>query len=104
MTLAQLIAEAQVLAGCEHQCAVLGHRWKSIGGRHCPFHHDGCGASQAVHECESCGDIDYGERPGEPAYDWCAGELFNCGGAAESESATEQAAQRPSMPAGGSTR
>ena len=79
----RLVAEAIVLGGGEHQCAVLGHRWKSIGGRQCPFHEDGCGnASQAVHECESCGDIDYGQAPGEPGYDWCAGEQFNCGGRA----------------------
>jgi hypothetical protein len=82
--IARLIAEAEVLAGGQHQCAVLGHRWKSIGGRPCPFREDGdddsgCGHSQAVHECESCGDIDYGENPGEPGYDWCAKENFNCG-------------------------
>lgn len=76
-SLNRLIAEAAVLAGGEHQCAVLGHRWKSVGGRACPFG-DGCGHSQAVHECESCGDVDYGERPGEPGYDFCAGENFNC--------------------------
>lgn len=75
--LTRLIAEATVLAGGEHQCAVLGHRWKSIGGRACPFG-EGCGHSQAVHECESCGDVDYGERTGEPGYDFCAGENFNC--------------------------
>lgn len=82
---ARLIAEAQVLAGGEHQCAVLGHLWKSIGGRACPFHEHGCGNSQAVHECESCGDIDYGERHGEPGYDWCAKQQFDCGGSALSE-------------------
>ncbi len=86
MTLARLIAEAKVLGGGEHQCAVLGHVWKSIGGRPCPFHEDGCGnASQAVHECESCGTIDYGENPGEPGYDWCASKHFDCGGYALSE-------------------
>jgi hypothetical protein len=78
----RLIAEAVVLAGGEHQCAILGHRWKSIGGRACPFYKLGCGnASQAVHECESCGDVDYGERAGEPGFDYCAGTHFNCGGA-----------------------
>lgn len=77
----RLIAEAQVLAGGNHQCAVLGHRWKSIGGRACPFHKNGCGnASQAVYECESCDDVDYGDQPGYPSYDWCAGERFDCGG------------------------
>lgn len=81
MSLDHLLAEAAVLAGGEHQCAVLGHRLKSIGSRPCPFHIDGCGnASQAVHECASCGDVDYGENPGEPGYDWCANQQFNCGG------------------------
>lgn len=84
MSLSRLIAEASVLAGGDNPCAILGHKWKSIGGRACPFHVDGCGnASQAVLECESCGDIDYGDLPGLPAYDWCAGEGFNCGGDAE---------------------
>jgi hypothetical protein len=75
--LARLIAEAKVLAGGEHQCVVLGHIWKSIGGRACPFG-DGCGQSQAVHECESCGTIDYGENPGEPGFDWCRNSEFDC--------------------------
>lgn len=79
--LARVIAEAVVLAGGEHQCATLGHNWKSIGGRACPFYKDGCGlASQAVHECASCGDVDYGERAGEPGFDFCANTDFNCGG------------------------
>ena len=78
--LSRLIAEAEVLAGGEHQCAVLGHRWKSIGGRACPFVEDGgCGHSQAVHECESCGVIDYGENAGEPGFDWCQKNEFDCG-------------------------
>lgn len=79
-SLKQLVAEAAVLAGGEHPCKTLGHKWKSIGGRACPFTEDGCGASQAVHECEACGDVDYGERPGEPGYDFCEGQQFNCGG------------------------
>lgn len=87
--LERLIAEATVLAGGKNECAVLGHRWKSIGGRACPFHADGCGnSSQAVHECESCGAIDYGERAGEPGFDWCAGTGFNCGGDAPQPSAS----------------
>lgn len=87
--LTRLIAEAEVLAGGEHQCAVLGHKWKSIGGRACPFHEHGCGnASQAVEECESCGEIDYGSRPGYPGYDWCESQSFNCGGCAEGKTVT----------------
>jgi hypothetical protein len=82
--LVRLIAEAVVLGGGEHQCAVLGHRWISIGGRACPFNEGrGCGnASQAVHECASCGALDYGENHGEPGYDWCSKQEFNCGGEA----------------------
>jgi hypothetical protein len=76
--LAHLIAEAIVLAGGKNQCAELGHRWKSIGGRACPFGE--CGHSQAVHECESCGAIDYGENSGEPGFDWCQSKQFDCGG------------------------
>jgi hypothetical protein len=78
--LSRLVAEAVVLAGGEHQCAKLGHVWKSIGGRPCPFSEWGCGESQAVHECVSCGDIDYGTSKGEPGFDWCAGQDFDCGG------------------------
>lgn len=78
--LSRLIAEASVLAGGKHPCAVLGHQWMSIGGRPCPFHEHGCGGSQAVYECSACGDTDYGEREGEPGYDFCKGEEFNCGG------------------------
>ena len=84
--LARLIAEAEVLAGGQHQCAVLGHVWKSIGGRPCPFHEEGCGSGQEVLECTSCGDIDYGASPGEPGYDFCKSRGFNCGGGAEPQS------------------
>lgn len=56
----RLIAEASVLAGGVHPCAVLGHVWVHIGGRNC-----GCGegnCSIPVHECSACGDYDYGEN------------------------------------------
>lgn len=62
-TLTRLIAEAQVLAGGDHPCAILGHKWTHIGGRWC-----GCqgsetwGCSVPVRECESCGDCDYGDN------------------------------------------
>ena len=78
--LRRLIAEAEVLAGGEHPCAVLGHKWKMIGGRACPFKDEGCGASQAVERCEACGEWDYGVAPGHPGYDWCASQHFDCGG------------------------
>lgn len=86
--LLRLIAEATVLAGGKHVCEQLGHRWKSMGGRACPFHEDGCGEanSQAAEQCESCELIDYGTEPGLPGYDWCASRGFNCGGYADADS------------------
>jgi hypothetical protein len=70
--LARLLAEAAVLAGGQHQCAVLGHLWKSAGGRQCPRvtedHMGKC--SQTVYVCASCGLEDYGD-PGGPAYEEC---------------------------------
>lgn len=36
--------------------------------------------SQAAEECESCGEVDYGDKPGYPGYDWCADNNFDCGG------------------------
>lgn len=86
MTLANLnglIYEAQVLAGAPRKCHVDGHKWKSVGGRACPFHADGCGNhSQTVYQCEVCGEFDYGDVAGSIAFDECAGERFNCGGRA----------------------
>ncbi len=58
--LQRLIAEAQVLAGGKHQCAVLGHDWVFVGGSACPCANGGC--SLPVHECRSCGDCDYGDN------------------------------------------
>jgi hypothetical protein len=75
-TLSRLIAEAKVLAGGKHQCEVLGHIWKSEGGRQCPRalpdeFEPPC--SQTVYVCESCGEEDYGD-PGGPAYRECITE------------------------------
>jgi hypothetical protein len=56
----RLIAEASVLAGGEHPCSVLGHKWKHIGGRNCGCRNGHC--SFPVHECEACGDCDYGDN------------------------------------------
>lgn len=56
----RLIAEASVLAGGTHPCSVLGHKWKSDGGRWCGCCDGGC--SVPVHECEACGDCDYGDN------------------------------------------
>jgi len=70
--LARLIAEASVLAGGQHPCSILGHQWKSIGGRQCPYASDMAApnCSQAVYECPACDAIDYGE-PGGPGHRDC---------------------------------
>jgi hypothetical protein len=63
----RLIAEAQVLAGAAHPCALLGHQWVSIGGANCgcEWVEDGehCRGqcSVPVYEC-FCGDCDYGDN------------------------------------------
>lgn len=56
----RLIAEASVLAGGIHPCAILGHKWVSIGGMNAGCYCGQCSAP--VHQCESCGDCDYGEN------------------------------------------
>jgi len=57
----RLVAEAVVLAGGHHPCAILGHIWSFVGGANC-----GCGlnahCSVPVHQCASCGDCDYGQN------------------------------------------
>jgi hypothetical protein len=54
----RLIAEARVLAGGDHPCKILGHKWVFDGGANC-----GCGqCSVPVHRCEACGDYDYGDN------------------------------------------
>ena len=58
--LARLIAEASVLAGGDHPCAILGHRWRFSGGSWCGC--DGGSCSVPVYECDACGDCDYGEN------------------------------------------
>lgn len=58
--LERLAAEAVVLAGGDHPCGVLGHRWVFAGSRNCGCGHDAC--SVPVHECEACGDCDYGDN------------------------------------------
>lgn len=61
-----------MLAGGQHQCAVLGHKWESNGGRICPRGDPMGGGprSQNVYVCGSCGLEDYGQ-PGGPAHDEC---------------------------------
>ena len=58
--LTRLIAEAAVLAGGKHPCAILGHRWRFIGCA--PRETNGCWYSVPVHECDACGDCDYGDN------------------------------------------
>ena len=43
-------------------CAEVGHRWKHIGGRNAGCEHSGCSCSVPVHECQVCGDCDYGNN------------------------------------------
>ena len=59
-TLDRLIAEASVLAGGDHPCAILGHKWVFSGGANCGCPDGYC--SVPVHECEACGDCDYGDN------------------------------------------
>lgn len=70
--LTRLIAEASVLAGGAHPCAVLGHKWVSIGGRRCPYAGEYAepNCSQTVYQCSACDVTDYGE-PGGPGHHEC---------------------------------
>lgn len=61
MPISRLIAEASVLAGGDHPCGVLGHRWVFSGGANCGCK-DFLGCSIPVYECEACGDCDYGDN------------------------------------------
>ena len=60
LDLTRLIAEAAVLAGGDHPCAILGHKWIFTGGSPCDCPEGGC--SRSVHVCEACGDCDYGDN------------------------------------------
>jgi len=62
--LEKLAIEAVALAGGPHPCQSLGHKWKFVGGRTagCSDDLDECDCSVPVHECEICGDCDYGEN------------------------------------------
>lgn len=55
-----LIAEAEVLAGGDHPCDVIGHNWISDGGSNCGCIDGNC--SVPTHKCSGCGDFDYGEN------------------------------------------
>lgn len=60
----RLAARAVADAGGEHPCHILGHKWKHIGGRNacCDRGADTCVCSVPVHDCEICGDCDYGDN------------------------------------------
>jgi len=47
--LTRLIAEAAVLAGGKHPCAILGHRWRFIGAAGRERNAPGCAASNLKH-------------------------------------------------------
>ena len=45
-------------------CQSGEHKWKSVGGRNAYCENgDLCDCSVPVHECEVCGDCDYGNTP-----------------------------------------
>ena len=69
-----LIRSASVELGSD-ACHAGNHDWQGQGGRGCPHPEDiGDGVcSQAVYECRSCGETDYGYKGG-PAYADC----MNC--------------------------
>lgn len=53
-------------------CRAGKHDWQTMGGRGCPHPEDvgyGC-CSQAVYECRTCGEVDYGDEGG-PGYADC---------------------------------
>jgi len=63
--LMRLIAEAEVLAGGKHKCAVLGHNWRFSGGRNCGCEFEDGSKGQCsipVYQCDGCGDYDYGDN------------------------------------------
>lgn len=56
-----LVAQAVALAGGDHPCSLLGHRWASSGGANCGCSdHGSC--SVPVNRCIACGDYDYGDN------------------------------------------
>jgi hypothetical protein len=48
-----------MLTNGSHPCS-NGHKWKFKGGKNCGCHPD-ASCSLPVHECERCGDCDYGD-------------------------------------------
>jgi hypothetical protein len=66
-TLSEQLADAQAIVHriertiASASCAEVGHRWKSLGGCNACCSDD-CRCSVPVHECEVCGDCDYGDN------------------------------------------
>lgn len=61
--LSELEAQAAVLRsriGAE-TCETAGHVWRHIGGRNAGCD-DACRCSVPVHQCDVCGDCDYGDN------------------------------------------
>ena len=52
-------------------CAKAGHKWKHLGGKNCGCF-EGSSCSLPVHECEVCGDCDYGENR------WSTEQIAKC--------------------------
>ena len=66
MSLDALIRQASTELGSE-ACRDGRHDWQSIGGRRCPHPEsigEDAGCSQAVYECRTCGEADYGKHAG----------------------------------------
>ncbi len=73
--LEKLVAIAVAQAGGPHPCAILGHKWKHIGGANAGCH-ELCNCSVPVHNCEICGDCDYGDnKDADDIKEQCLNEL-----------------------------
>lgn len=60
ISLHRLAAEAVALAGGDHPCDLLGHKWVFTGGANYGCEEGRC--SVPVHHCDSCDDCDYGDN------------------------------------------
>jgi len=63
-----LICQAKRELTFEHACED-GHTWEQVGGRSCPMGAEGC--SQAVYQCQVCGEQDYGDSVDSPGKKDC---------------------------------
>jgi hypothetical protein len=60
--LEKLAALAVAQAGGPHPCNILGHEWRSAGGRNAGCGKSWCMCSVPVNECAFCLDCDYGDN------------------------------------------